>query len=166
MTRIYDRETKHYDFALLSHLVETGQATFFEGPAIYVIKTEDGTVAVRPHQVIFTATPAPFEIVVVSPMDGYQSQERFDGEDVGPHGVVFQGALDIAEKFLALDGNPTGIDPLEIVRRILDDETDGYLRLIKNQIAGIPVPPCDQSRRRTGWVSGTEADELVAHFSA
>lgn len=64
MSRTYERETKHYDFSLLTHLVETGQATFFEGPSIYVIKTEDGTVAVRPHQVIFTATPAPFEIVV------------------------------------------------------------------------------------------------------
>jgi hypothetical protein len=64
MTRIYERETKHYDFAVLTHLVETGQATFFEGPGIFVVKTEDGTVAVRPHQVIFTATPAPFDIVV------------------------------------------------------------------------------------------------------
>ncbi len=51
MTRIYDRDTKHYDFALLSHLVETGQATFFEGPAIYVIKTEESSwpsTATRP----------------------------------------------------------------------------------------------------------------------
>jgi hypothetical protein len=64
MSRTYERDTKHYDFAVLTHLVETGQATFFEGPGIFVIKTEDGTVAVRPHQVIFTATPAPFDIVV------------------------------------------------------------------------------------------------------
>lgn len=62
MTRTYDREGKHYDFAVLTHLVETGEATFYDGPGIYVIKTEDGTVAVRPHQVIFTATPAPFTI--------------------------------------------------------------------------------------------------------
>lgn len=65
MSRSYEREGKHYDFALLSHLVETGQATFFEGPSIFVIKTEDGTVAVRPHQVLFTPTPAPFRIVEV-----------------------------------------------------------------------------------------------------
>lgn len=69
MSRTYERDTKHYDFAVLTHLVETGQATFFEGPGIFVVKTEDGTVAVRPHQVIFTATPAPFDIVV---SDRYQ----------------------------------------------------------------------------------------------
>jgi hypothetical protein len=48
----YEREGKHYDIAVLTHLVEKGEATFYDGPGIYVIKTEDGTVAVRPHQVI------------------------------------------------------------------------------------------------------------------
>jgi hypothetical protein len=99
MTRIYERDGKHYDFALLSHLVETGQATFFEGPGIFVIRTEEhNTIAVRPHQVIFTATPAPFEIVV---------PEEVDGEPE-------------------------------------------------------PVTPV---RRSSGWVSATEADELLAHFT-
>jgi hypothetical protein len=63
MSRTYERDGKHYDFALLTHLVEIGEATFYDGPSIFVIKTEDGTVAVRPHQVIFTSTPAPFTIV-------------------------------------------------------------------------------------------------------
>lgn len=64
MSRTYDRDGKHYDFALLTHLVEIGEATFYEGPSIFVIKTEDGTVAVRPHQVFMRSTPAPFTIVV------------------------------------------------------------------------------------------------------
>ena len=54
MTRTHERETKHYDFKVLSHLVAAGEATYYEGPGIFVIKTEDGTVAVRPNQVFFT----------------------------------------------------------------------------------------------------------------
>ena len=85
MSRTYERDGKHYDFALLSHLVKTGQATFFEGPGIFVIKTEEhNTIAVRPHQVIFTATPAPFTLAVdevrgvpVKPVD--QSRRRNNG---------------------------------------------------------------------------------------
>lgn len=73
MSRTYERDGKHYDFALLTHLVEIGEATFYEGPSIFVIKTEDGTVAVRPHQVIFTSTPAPFTIVV-------PDEDEADGE--------------------------------------------------------------------------------------
>ena len=65
MARNYERDGKHYDFAVLTHLVETGEATFFDGPGIYVLKTEDGTVAVRPHQVVFASTPAPLTITEV-----------------------------------------------------------------------------------------------------
>lgn len=165
MARIYSRDEKHYDFKLLSHLVETGQATFFEGPAIYVIKTEDGTVAVRPHQVIFTPDPAPFTLVieekVASPMDGYFGQERYDGEDTGPGGVVYDSMLAIAEKFLG--ANPEGIDPLVIVRKMLDDE--GYADLITNEANGVPVSPVDQSQRAaTSWVSASEQDEILGYF--
>lgn len=155
MTRTYERETKHYDFALLSHLLETGQATFFEGPSIYVIKTEDGTVAVRPHQVIFTATPAPFE-VIVSPMAGYHGQERFDGEDVGPGGVVYDSMLELADRYLG--DNLEGTDPLAIVRRMLDDES--FEKLVIAEVTGVSA-----RRRRNGWVSADEADELLEHFS-
>lgn len=157
MTRTYDRETKHYDFALLSHLVETGQATFFDGPSIYVIKTEDGTVAVRPHQVIFTATPAPFTIVV-SPMDGYHGQEKYDGEDTGPGGVVYDSMLDLAGKYLG--DNLEGTDPLAIVRRMLDDES--FEKMVIDEVTG---GTAKKPRRRNGWVSANEADELLAHFS-
>jgi hypothetical protein len=73
MSRTYERDGKHYDFALLTHLVEIGEATFFEGPSIFVIKTEDGTVAVRPHQVFFRPTPAPFTVVV-------PDEDEADGE--------------------------------------------------------------------------------------
>jgi hypothetical protein len=164
MTRSYERDGKHYDFAVLTHLVETGEATFYEGPSIYVIKTEDGTVAVRPHQVIFTSTPAPFtltqveEIAAPSPMDGYYGQERYDGEDIGPHGVVFQGAQELAVKFLG--DNPDGIDPLEIVRRILDDQTGEYTRFLQNEIDGT----APLARRSSSWVSADEEDEILKHF--
>ena len=172
MTRTYDRDGHHFDFALLTHLVEIGEATFYEGPSIYVVKTESGTFAVRPHQVIFTSTPAPFtltqveEIAVPSPMDGYYGQERYDGEDIGPDGVVFQGALALALKFLG--DNPDGIDPLEFVRRILDDQTGEYTRFLQDEANGIPIPPCDQSarlaRRSSSWVSAVEEDEILKHF--
>lgn len=167
MTRSYDRESKHYDFRVLTHLVETGQATFYEGPGIYVLKTEDGTVAVRPHQVIFTPDQAPFTLTVVeekvpSPMDGYSCKEQYDLEDAGPGGVVYDGALDLAERFLALDGNKGGVDPLIIVRRILDDETGDYARLLTNEINGLPIKPVNQAARACR--PSNEAAELLKHF--
>lgn len=64
MTRTYARDTKHYDRKVLAHLVETGQATFFDGPGIYVIKTEDGTVAVRPHQIVDSGLTVPVTVEV------------------------------------------------------------------------------------------------------
>lgn len=159
MTRIYDRETKHYDFKVLTHLVETGQATFFEGPSIYVIKTEDGTVAVRPEQVIFTPDPAPFTLVVeekvASPMDGYSGQEKYDGEDTGPGGVVYDAMLALAEEWISTEGDP-GTDPLILVRKMLDDpqwEAD-----IRAQV--------ENGRRFTkrSWVSADEQDEILGYF--
>lgn len=48
----YEREGKHYDRAVLRHLVATGQARHYPGPDVYVVTTEDGTFGVRPHQVI------------------------------------------------------------------------------------------------------------------
>ena len=78
MTRTYDRDGKHYDFALLTHLVEIGEATFYDGPSIYVIKTEDGTVAVRPHQVIFTSTPAPFTLTQVEEIAAFTPSDQTD----------------------------------------------------------------------------------------
>lgn len=57
MSRTYDRDTKHYDRAVLNHLVEIGEASFFETAGVYVVKTEDGTFAVRPHQIVEIAAP-------------------------------------------------------------------------------------------------------------
>lgn len=166
MARSYDRETKHYDFKVLTHLVETGQATFFDGPGIYVIKTEDGTVAVRPHQVIFTPDPAPFTVVVEekvpSPMDGYSGQEKYDGEDVGPGGVVYDSMLELAERWIATEGVP-GMDPLYLVRRMLDDER--YEATIRDQVAnGQRVTERAAARRACSL--GDEAEELLRHFGA
>lgn len=159
MSRTYDRETKTYDFALLTQLVETGQATFFDGPGIYVIKTEDGTVAVRPHQVTFTATPAPFTLIVeetvVSPMDGYSAKEDYDGEDTGPGGVVYDSALALAERVLARRGSST--DPLILVRRILDDRS--YERELRAELEQSTDRPARSARYAT-----TEAQELLNHF--
>jgi hypothetical protein len=121
----YDRETKHYFRDVLTHLVETGQGTFYPTPGVYVIKTEDGTVAVRPHQVIDRPVQTVIDDVVEvsSPMDGYYGQERYDGEDTGPGGVVYDSAMRLAEQAVALFGG----DPLAYVRRILDDEDGEYV---------------------------------------
>lgn len=164
MTRTYDRETKTYDFAELSLLMEAGQAMYYEGPSIWVIKTAEGTVAVRPHQVTFTASPAPFEIKIVSPMDGYHGQEKYDGEDTGPGGVVYDSMLQLAEEWIAACSPISDIDPLTLVRRMLDDEEGEYELAIREQLddarRAVAAP-----KRRNGWVSATEANELVAHFS-
>lgn len=157
MARSYDRETKHYDFKVLTHLVETGQATFFDGPGIYVIKTEDGTVAVRPHQVIFTPDPAPFTIVeerVPSPMDGYSCKEEFDGEDSGPGGVVYDDAVELARRVLARRGD-TATDPLILVRRILDERS--YARQLREELEATTSRPARVSRSQ-------DQEELLRHF--
>jgi hypothetical protein len=94
-------------------------------------------------------------------MDGYECKERYDLED-RPGGVVYEGALELALKFLG--DNPDGIDPLEIVRRILDDQTGEYSRFLQNESNSVPIPPCDQSRRQTSWVSAAEQDEILGYF--
>lgn len=168
MTRTYDRETKHYDFAVLTHLVETGQATFFEGPGIYVIKTEDGTVAVRPHQVVFTPIPAPFTLVVeekvASPMDGYCGQERYDGEDTGPGGVVYDQMVELAERWIAVCGTSADpSDPLVLVRRMLDDPEGEFEQAIREQVdEAAPVSPRRGGKR--SWVSAVEQEEILGYF--
>lgn len=144
MTRIYARETKHYDRAVLTHLVETGQASFFDGPGIYVIKTEDGTVAVRPHQIIDLPAPAVVEDVVEvrvpSPMDGYCGQEQYDGEDTGPGGVVYDSMLALAEEWIAVCGTDKNGDPLVIVRQMLDDHEGEVEAAVREQIAEAKAP--------------------------
>lgn len=65
MPRTYARETKHYDRAVLTHLVDTGEARYYPAQGgIWVIKTEDGTVAVRAHQVIDIPAPVKVEVEV------------------------------------------------------------------------------------------------------
>lgn len=123
MSRTYDRDAKHYDFALLTHLVETGQGSFFEGPGIYVIKTEDGTVAVRPHQVIFTATPAPFDIVVserYQPVTNDQVAEALaDQPDLGDAVVEHVGTIAPAETNAPRNGWYSASEADDLLRHFL-----------------------------------------------
>ena len=64
MSRTYDRDTKHYHRAVIDHLVETGEATYFEAADVYVIKSDEGTFAVRSHQIIDIET-----CTVIRPVD-------------------------------------------------------------------------------------------------
>lgn len=168
MTRTYARETKHFDRTVIAHLVETGQATFFPGADVYVVKTEEGTVAVRPHQIIEITTPLvtqPVEVRVASPMDGYQAKENYDGEDTGPGGVVYDDALELAEAWVAL--GMRHVDPLKIVRDILDDEDGEYAVSLREAIedarqAARPAPR--RQVRRSGMTSDEERD-LLMNFS-
>lgn len=160
MTRTYDRQAKTYDFDVLTRLVEAGQGTFFEGPGIFVIKTENGTVAVRPEQVTFTPSP----LRILSPMDGYHGQEQYDGEDTGPGGVVYDSALALAEKWIAVVGKDKNADPLVLVRRILDDEDREYELALQEDIDDT-LRAQAAPKRRNGWVSADEADELLSHFT-
>ena len=185
MTRRYDRETKHYFRDVLTHLVETGQGTFYPNPGVYVIKTEDGTVAVRPHQIIdrnryrpvdmstfdprvlipfgaegdVTITVTAPEAPTGSPMDGYHGQERYDGEDTGPGGVVYDGAMRLAEEAVATFG---GGDPLAYVRRILDDEDGEYAWSLREAIEDHQRSAARPSRLRRFQ----EQEELLRHFGA
>src|ERR1700738_3754400 len=51
MTRTYAREETKWDLDLLKILVESGDAKEFPN-GIYVVKTDEGSFAVRPHQII------------------------------------------------------------------------------------------------------------------
>lgn len=52
MTRIYDRETVTWRLEDLQALVAAGQAEYFPGGGgIYVVKSDQGTFAVRSHQI-------------------------------------------------------------------------------------------------------------------
>ena len=155
MTRTYDRETKHYDFKVLTHLVETGQATFFDGPGIYVIKTEDGTVAVRPHQVIFTPDPAPFTIV--APVDD-------------EHRADTRWAENLVEEYLtALHGPAENRDgefddqARALVDRLVNaDEDREYANTLRDAIC--EAERAANRRGKTAWMSADEEDEVLKYF--
>lgn len=160
----YDRETKHYDRAVLTHLVEIGQATYFAAPDVYVVKTEDGTFAVRSHQIV--TIPAPVVVVeekITSPMDGYYGQEKYDGEDTGPGGVVYDSMLALAERWIATEGVP-GMDPLYLVRRMLDSEQ--YEAEIRAQVENGRQADERAARARRACRMDDEAEELLRHFGA
>lgn len=166
-TTRYSRETKHYDRKVLTHLVETGQGRFYPVQGgIYVIKTEDGTVAVRPHQVIDLPVTRVVEDVVevrvVSPMDGYHGQERYDGEDVGPGGVVYDSLLALAERRVALGGVDS--DPLVLVRQMLDDESGDLEREVRAEVEPGTAKSRPSARGRSRVMSPSEEDDLLAHF--
>lgn len=158
MTRTYARDAKHYDRTVLTHLVETGQATFFAAANVYVIKTEDGTVAVRPHQIVEITTALvsqPVQERVASPMDGYSGQECYDGEDTGPGGVVYDALLALAEEYVAVLGSDT--DPLVVVRRMLDDEAGEVEHAIREQVA-------DARPTRRGFLTEAREEDLLGKF--
>ena len=164
MTRSYDRDAKHYDRTVLTHLVETGQATFFAAANVYVVKTEEGTVAVRPHQIVEITTSLvsqPVEDRVASPMDGYHGQEQYDGEDTGPGGVVYDGLLELAEEFLAVLGD-TGTDPLSVVRRMLDDYEGECEQAVREQVADARRGAARPARR--GFLTEAQEDNLLSKF--
>ena len=163
MSRSYARDAKHYDRSILNHLVETGQATFFAAPGVYVVKTEDGTVAVRPHQIIEITTPVvtqPVEVRVPSPMDGYHGQEQYDGEDTGPGGVVYDGLLALAQEYIAQFG--MDVDPLVYVRRMLDDEDGEYRLALREQIED--ARRFDTPEPQRGYLSARQEDDLLRKF--
>ena len=91
---------------------------------------------------------------ITSPMDGYHGQERYDGEDTGPGGVVYDSMLELAEAWIATEGVP-GMDPLYLVRRMLDDSQ--YEADIRAQ--------AENGRRVTRTCRrAAEAKELLEHF--
>lgn len=164
MTRTYDRDTKHYDRVVIEHLVATGQATFYPGANAYVVKTEDGTFAVRSHQIVDTGLTVPVAAVVTdvvevrtpSPMDGYSGQECYDGEDTGPGGVVYDSMLALAQRWIALCGDNKDADPLVLVRRMLDDVEGETEQAVREQIAAAKAP----ARPRRGALSADQEDLL------
>lgn len=165
MTRTYARDAQHYDRTVLAHLVETGQATFFAAANTYVVKTENGSFAVRPHQIVDSGLTVPVtvevadvvEVRVTSPMDGYACKEQYDLEDAGPGGLVYDSAVALAEEYVAAFGLTT--DPLVFVRRILDDEDGEYRLKLRDEI--------DDHRRfapkRRGVLSAAQ-QELLRDF--
>jgi hypothetical protein len=169
VTRIYDRETKHYDRAVLTHLVETGQAQYYPAQGgIYVVKTESGTVAVRAHQVIdlpVTAVVADVvEVRVPSPMDGYHGQECYDGEDTGPGGVVYDSMLELAQEFVARC--QPGTDPLRVVRDMLDDYEGEVEAGVREAVAGARqgVSAPNKGEPQRGYLSPAREDDLLRQF--
>lgn len=166
MTRTYAREAKHYDRAVLTHLVETGQAQYYPAQGgIYVIKIEDGTVAVRQHQIIDRPVPVVVtdvvEVRVPSPMDGYSGKECYDGEDTGPGGVVYDSMLALAEQWVALCSTDKDADPLMVVRQMLDDYEGEVEQAVREQIAGATAPA---RRVRRSGLTAAEEQELLQHF--
>lgn len=166
MTRTYDRDTKHYDRVVLDHLVAVGQAQYYPAQGgIYVIKTEDGTVAVRQHQIIEINTPLVtpvavevddvVEVRVPSPMDGYSGKECYDGEDTGPGGVVYDSMLILAEEFVSRC--QPGTDPLAIVREMLDD--------VEGEVEAGVREAVDAARRPSRGRLSQSQDDLIQHFS-
>lgn len=157
----YDREDARYDIDLLQMMVTEGLGTYFPAADTYVIKVDGRSLAVRSHQVITRAEKAVTMPVIViaeekvaSPMDGYYGQERYDGEDTGPGGVVYDSMLELAQSWIATEGIP-GMDPLYLVRQMLDDPQ--YEADIRAQ--------AENGRRVTRTCRrAAEAKELLKHF--
>lgn len=157
--RTYERETLTFSLEALQALVAEGKAQYFPAQGgIWVIPNGGGKIAVRRHQVVDEAPAVP---AVVDPMAGYQAKEMYDLEDTGPGGVVYDSALKMAEDYLAATGD-NDTDPLVIVRRILDDEGNGYWEALGEQIAALRNPPARKVGR--SGMTAREEEDLLSHF--
>jgi hypothetical protein len=75
------------------------------------------------------ALPLASELKGVDAMAGYSAREEYDGEDVGPGGVVYDSALALAEQWVATFGGDVATN----MRHILED-TDGERALSMREI--------------------------------
>jgi len=163
-TRVYNRQTVRWERADIEALVEAGRAQYFPGLPGYVI---DKKIPVRNHQIdedIFAAAPKTEVYVpaITGPMNGYSAQERYDGEDVGPHGVVYENALRIATEYLAAIKD-RATDPLVIVRSILEDEEGEYTNSLNETIWDIRHA-AKKKATLTPAAAPLDEDALLAKF--
>jgi hypothetical protein len=129
MTRHYDRNDIRWDADTLKALQAAGKASYFPGLPGYVVRLDEGgSVAVRDSQIVaaqdFDFSPVRTLEEANDPMAGYSAKERYDGEDLGPHGVVYEGAKVLVEDYSRICHRD--IDTRALLRRVLDDE-DGEL---------------------------------------
>lgn len=60
MTRVYERQTKHWELASLQAMAEAGRAQLLEAHGIWVVQLDEGgQIAVRPEQILAEYEPEP-----------------------------------------------------------------------------------------------------------
>jgi hypothetical protein len=158
MTRTYPRSEARYDYDILQLMVADGFATYFPSADVYVLKTDHGSVAVRPHQVIHPAEKAEIFRNVPPSLEPVR-------EVLAEKVAARSEAENLVEEYLtALHGIAENRDgefddeARDLVDRLLDGEA-GLRERLRSQISTSKAP----SRRR-GWVSKDEEDELLGYF--